>query len=112
MLSYTFVDAFTPVERHEAIARLKSAIAAIGGMIVDFAFFSNRAIRLSVDLEAGAVPRLRQALEASDVHLFEKCAADLARTAAAPESATSPVLAMLHVTFANDVDLACRHSPV
>lgn len=104
MLSYTFVDAFTQVERHDAIARLKSAIAGANGVIVDFAFFSNRAIRLTVELEAGALPRLRAALEAGEVHLFEKCAADLARTAACPESAT-PVLAMLHVTFANEAEL-------
>jgi hypothetical protein len=107
MLSYTFVDAFTRVERHEAIARLKSAIADADGVIVDFAFFSN-AIRLSVELEAGAVPRLRDALEAGDVHLFEKCAADLDRSAA-PETASNLVVAMLHVAFANDVELAQGH---
>lgn len=105
MLSYTFVDAFTPAPQHEAIAHLKSAIAHADGVIVDFAFFGSRAIRLSVELEAGALPRLRDALEAGEVHLFEKCAADLARTAAGPESATNLVLAMLHVAFTNDIDL-------
>ena len=110
MLSYTFVDAFTPVERHAAIALLKSAIAEADGVIVDFAFYTHLAIRLSVELEAGAVPRLQKALEASGVHLFEKCAADLTRTAAAPESAAKLVLALLHVTFANDADLACDAS--
>jgi hypothetical protein len=104
MLSYAFVDAFTRVERHEAIARLKCAIADADGVIVDFAFF-HTAIRLSVELEAGAVPRLCESLEAGDVHLFDKCAADLDRTAV-PESATNLVVAMLHVAFANDVELA------
>jgi hypothetical protein len=101
MLSYTFVDAFTLVERHEAIARLKNAIAAADGVIVDFAFFSEQAIRLSVELEADAVAVLREELEASDVHLFEKCAADLDR-AAPTERTRKTVLALLHVTFAED----------
>lgn len=101
MLSYTFVDAFTLVERHEAITRLKNAIVEADGVIVDFAFFSNQAIRLSVELEAEAVARLRRALEASDVHLFEKCAAELDR--AAPTAHThQSVLALLHVTFAQE----------
>ena len=104
MLSYAFVDAFTQVERHEAIARLKSAIADANGVIVDFAFF-HTAIRLSVEMEAGAVHRLRESLEAGEVHLFDKCAADLDRSAV-PETATTLVLAMLHVAFANDVELA------
>jgi hypothetical protein len=108
MLSYTFVDAFTRVERHEAIARLKTAIADADGVIVDFAFFST-AIRLSVELEASAVPRLRRALEAGDVHLFEKCAADLDRSAAR-ETSTMLVVAMLHVAFANDAELAFGHT--
>lgn len=101
MLSYTFVDAFTLVERHEAIARLKNAIAGADGVIVDFAFFSDEAIRLSVELEADAVARLCHSLEASGVHLFEKCAADLDR-AAPTERTTKSVLALLHVTFAHD----------
>lgn len=101
MLSYAFVDAFTRVERHEAIARLKSAIAYADGVIVDFAFFSNGAIRLSVELEADAVPRLREALEAGDVHLFESCAAALDR-ARPTEPTTKPVMAMLHVAFLDD----------
>lgn len=101
MLSYTLVDAFTLVERHEAIARLKGAIAEAGGVIVDFALFSNEAVRVSVELEADAVACLRRALEAVDVHLFEKCAADLDR-AAPTEPSTKTVLALLHVTFAQN----------
>ena len=101
MLSYALVDAFTRVERHEAIARVKDAIAAAEGVVVDFAFFSNEAIRMTVEIAAGAVPRLRSALEAGDVHLFDRCAANLDRNAARPSS-TKPVLAMLHVAFTND----------
>ena len=58
MLSYAFVDAFTRVERHEAVARLEAAIADAQGIIVDFAFFSNEAVRITVEMAAGAVPRL------------------------------------------------------
>ncbi len=92
MLSYTFVDAFTHAPRREAIARLKKAIAAVDGVIVDFAFFANGAIRLSVELEAGLVGSLREALEACGVHLFEK-------SMKVDGSSTRPVLAMLHVAF-------------
>lgn len=101
MLSYAFVDAFTRVERHEAVARLGAAIADAQGIIVDFAFFSNEAVRITVEMAAGAVPRLRDALEAGDVHLFDRCAANLDRNAARPSS-TKPVLAMLHVAFSDD----------
>ena len=99
MLSYTFVDAFTRRDRPDAMARVKSAIAAAHGVIVDFAFF-RAAIRLSVELEAGAVGRLCEALEASDLHLFERDAA--------PPSATNLVVAMLHVTLANETEQAER----
>lgn len=101
MLSYAFVDAFTRLDRHRALARLSEAVARAGGVIVDFAFFSDRAVRISVELAAGAVPRLRDALEAGDVHLFDRCAATLDRHAARP-TATNPVLAMLHVAFSDD----------
>ena len=108
MLSYTFVDAFTRSPRHEAIDRLKRAIAEADGVIVDFAFY-NEAIRLSVELEAGALPRLCDALEAFEVHLFDKCAADLGRETV-PETASNLVVAMLHVAFAGEVELAQAYS--
>ena len=101
MLSYAFVDAFTRLDPHRALACLTEAIAHANGVIVDFAFFSDRAIRISVELAAGAVPRLRDALEAGDVHLFDRCADSLDRQAARPTS-TKPVLAMLHVAFSDD----------
>jgi hypothetical protein len=101
MLSYAFVDAFTRVERQVLLARLHGAIADAEGVIVDFAFFSDGAIRITVELAAGAVRRLRDALEAGDVHLFDRCAANLDRNAA-PPSSKKPVLAMLHVAFSDD----------
>ena len=101
MLSYAFVDAFTRVERPEAITRLRAAVAAAEGVVVDFALFGASAVRLSVEIAAGAVPRLRAALEASEVHLFDKCAADLDRGAAWP-STKRPVLAMIHVAFTTE----------
>ena len=105
MLSYALVDAFTHVEPRRAVVRLARAIASVEGVIVDFAFFSDRAIRITVEMAAGAVPRLRDALEAGDVHLFDRCAESLDRTAARPLS-TKPVLAMLHVAFSDDELLA------
>jgi hypothetical protein len=105
MLSYAFVDAFTRVERQEAIARLRRAVAAAEGVIVDFALFGAEAVRLTVEIAAGAVPRLRAALEASDVHLFARCAAELDRGAAQPTT-TRPVLAMLHVAFTTEAACA------
>lgn len=100
MLSYTLVDAFTRRERHDAMARLKRAIVEADGVIVDFAFYRS-AIRLSVELEAGAVARLCSALEASDLHLFQR--------QTAPASATSLVVAMLHVTLSNESEQVAAH---
>ena len=101
MLSYAFVDAFTRVERHEALTRLQDAIAQADGVILDSAFFADGAIRITVEMPEGAVPRLRHSLEAGDVHLFDRCAANLDRSAARPTS-RKPVLALLHVAFSSD----------
>ena len=101
MLSYAFVDAFTRRDRQDAVARVKHAIAEAGGVIVDFAFFRT-AVRLSVELEAGAIARLCEALEAGELHLFER--------PAAPASATNLVVAMLHVTLANETEQAERNT--
>ena len=105
MLSYAFVDAFTRVERKEAIRRLLGAVASTEGVIVDFALFGAEAMRLTVEIAAGAIPRLRAALEANDVHLFEQCAHDLDRGAAQPTT-RRPVLAMLHVAFTTEAACA------
>jgi hypothetical protein len=101
MLSYALVDAFTHVDPDEAVVRLGRAVALVEGVIVDFAFFSNRAIRMTVEMASGAMPLLREALEAGEVHVFARCADTLDRTAARPSS-TKPVLAMLHVAFSDD----------
>jgi hypothetical protein len=98
MLSYAFVDGFTPASREEAIGRTKSAIAEAGGVIVDFAFFSG-AIRLSVEMEAGAMPLLLGALEEGAVHVFDE---RLRR----PIESRGRVVAMLHVTFGAEVEVA------
>ncbi len=105
MLSYALVDAFTQVEHREAVARLGRAVVTAGGVVVDFAMFGVEAMRFTVEIAAGAVPRLAAALEASDVHLFDKCAADLERRAARP-STTRPVLAMIHVAFTTEAACA------
>jgi hypothetical protein len=97
MISYAFVDGFTRVARDEAIERLKQAIATADGVIVDFAFFGQEAIRLTVELDAGALATLRHALEAGEVELFSRCVAEM--DDAKSMNATHPILAMLHVTF-------------
>jgi hypothetical protein len=105
MLSYAFVDGFTRVPRDEAIERLKQSIAFADGVIVDFAFFARDAIRLTVELDAGALAVLRREFEAAEIELFPACIADL--EAAKTMNAQRPILAMLHVTFvAAEADLA------
>lgn len=101
MLSYAFVDGFTRAPRHEAIARMKAAIVAAGGVIVDFAFFMDGAVRLSVEIEAGAVGRLADALVAEGVQLFDRCTAELSKARDVVPS-WRPVTAMLHVTLLDD----------
>jgi hypothetical protein len=106
MLSYAFIDGFTETPRHEAIARLKAAIADVDGVIVDFAFFEGRALRLSIELELGSLPRFRAALENASLVLFEKCAVELAKLekSLATEEAppTRPIVVLLHVAFLSE----------
>ncbi len=104
MLTYVFIDGFTEAPRHEAIARLKSAIADADGVIVDFAFFSTRALRLSIELELKALPRFRAALEEASLVLFDRCAAELAKIEKALADGASPkaVTVLLHVAFAHE----------
>lgn len=104
MVSYTFVDGFTRVARAEAIARLKHAIVAADGVIVDFAFFGGEAIRLTVEVDDKALPLLRAELERGGVELFSRCVAELElldkRRSVDDEAYRHPVLAMLHIAFA------------
>lgn len=97
MINYAFVDGFTRVVREEAIERLKQAIAAVDGMIVDFAFFGQHAIRLTVELDVLALVALRRELESHRVELFSRCAREL--DGATSMNGAHPILAMLHVTF-------------
>lgn len=97
MLSWVLVDAFTAASRPVALSRLKRAIAEAGGVIVDFAFDSNASLRLTVELEGGAVRRLREALSDAAVVLFDRCAASL-DAAERLFASTKPVKAMLYVS--------------
>lgn len=106
MLSYALVDGFTRVDRQRALAGLKSVIAAADGVILDFAFFSrgalSEAIRLTVELGRGALPRFRQGLEAEGVELFERSAAELRGPPSLGADAkpdTKPVVVMLHLAL-------------
>jgi hypothetical protein len=97
VISYAFVDGFTRVPRAEAIERLKRAIAGADGVIVDFAFFEGSALRLTVELDAGALPMFRRALAHSEIELFSRCVSELEEAKAM--DAHHPIVAMLHVTF-------------
>ncbi len=104
VISYAFVDGFTRVPRDEAVERLKRAIAEADGVIVDFAFFEWKAIRLTVELDAASLATLRHALEDAEVELFSRCVADL--DAASKMAPSHPIVAMLHVAFvAADADV-------
>jgi len=82
-------------------------------VITDFAFFSNRALRLSVEVELGSLPRFRAALERASVILFDRCVEELAKTEKSLlESAKlRPVVVMLHVAFlAEDAPQPSAHA--
>lgn len=97
VISYAFVDGFTRVPREEAIERLKRAIAAADGVIVDFAFFGWQAIRLTVELDAASLAVLRRKLADAEVELFTRCLADL--DDAKTMDPSHRIVAMLHVAF-------------
>jgi hypothetical protein len=97
MLSYAMVDGFT--DEGDAMRRLKEAIAEVRGMIVDFALYANvKAIRMSVEVEARELSHLGRALEARDVRLFERSAAEIAGADRVVPPST-PVIALVHVTL-------------
>jgi hypothetical protein len=100
MPGYALLDGFTDASRDTTIRRLKRAIADVDGVIVDFAFFANSAIRLSVELAAGALGKLRDALELAGVHLFEGSERAVAEVLSMTPS--HPVTALLHVTLGAD----------
>jgi hypothetical protein len=109
VISYAFVDGFTRVDRDESIERLKRAIADADGVIVDFAFYYE-AIRLTVELDAAALVKLRRSLADAEVELFDGCAADL--DAAKQMVPAHPVVAMLHVSFLSaETETAASASP-
>ncbi len=97
MLGYALVDGFSEAASSEVLLRLKHAALAVGGTIVDFAFYAHEAVRLSIELPAGALPELRDALEAEDVHLFDQTLAAIeTMDLAHPQK---PLLAMVHVAL-------------
>jgi hypothetical protein len=97
MVSYAFVDGFTREPREEAIARLKHAIAAVSGVISDFAFYGREAIRLTVEVDAAGLGQLRRELDTSGVEVFPRSAAAL--DGALTMSPKRPLLAMLHIAL-------------
>lgn len=108
MPGYALVDGYTRAERSQALARLKQAAAFAGGTIVDFAFYAEEAVRVSVELPTGALGRLEQALEAEDVHLFEHTRRVIA---AAATRSSRPLLALLHVALLASADAAVDEAP-
>jgi hypothetical protein len=110
VLGYALVDGFVRADSSEALVRLKQAAQDVGGTIVDFASFTHQAVRLSVELPAEALPRLRDALEADDVHLFEQT-----RSAIASMGSGSPrrlLLALVHLALLErDIELDEQAAP-
>ncbi len=109
MISYTFVDGFTRVDRDEAIERLKRAIARADGVILDFAFFGSEALRLTVELDAAGLGTFREALAESEIELFARSAADL--DAARQMDPSHPIFALLHVAFLSAEDELALGTP-
>ncbi len=97
MLGYALVSGFAAGDRAHTLARLSHAACAVGGTIVDFGFYADEGVRLSIELPSAALPRLRDVLEAEDVHLFEQTLQEIdAMDLASPEK---PVLALVHVAL-------------
>ena len=97
VISYAFVDGFTRVACPDAIERLKQAVADAGGVIIDFALFGRDAMRLTTEVDAGAIGALQRDLQQAEVELFPRCLVELED--AKSMSATHRILAMVHVAF-------------
>jgi hypothetical protein len=89
------VDGFTCFRGHAALEALAAAVAVAGGLVIDFALFSDRAVRVDAEIEAGALGALCSALEAAGVHLLPGCTAELVKA-----RGRRRVVALLHVAFA------------
>ena len=69
----------TRADRHETVSRVRDAINASGGALLDFKMFSNVSICLNFEIPARHVARLRSALGATPLRLDAESAALLAR---------------------------------
>jgi hypothetical protein len=97
VLGYALVSGFAEGDRALALARLTHAACEVGGTIVDFGFYADEGVRLSIELPSAALPRLRDALEVEHVHLFEQTLREIdGMDLGSPDK---PVLALVHVTL-------------
>lgn len=92
------VDAFMRGTCAGALERLKCAIAKADGIITEVVTDATRAVQVNVELEAGSIARLAEALEAEDVHLLDACVPELAKARLVVPS-TKPLTALVHVTI-------------
>lgn len=112
------LNAITRRDRHEMIARATDAVLKGGGFVVDFHMFSNRSVCLNIEVAAGKLGRLKEALEETGLGLTDESRARLAQGSAraeqlSAEEAASEVAGTLEITFIHDEpDLRIEVPPI
>lgn len=90
-MSVVELHAFTRVERLEAVARVRFAVAAAGGWITGHQQFSNVSLCLWFEIGGGSLPALGEALQEAGILLPGEL-----------EAAAGEVSCSLQITFVPD----------
>lgn len=94
------IEGVTREPRNEMIARVSQAIREAGGSILDFRFFSNLMLFISAEVDANAVPTLREKLISTGLNLDTRSMFPEEPAAEAPRRESVPF--HLVVTFIHD----------
>ncbi len=112
------INGLTREDRHRVIPLLRDAVAASGGWITDFKFFSNHSVCINFETTAGKVRALRAALASLGLRLTDESMAALAaysdtESPDASRAADAEVIGTLQVSFIHDQpDLRIEVPPI
>ena len=100
------ISGVTRADRHQATADVNDAISAAGGLVVDYALFSNIAITIQFCLPSQKLDELRDRVIAASVKLDEDNIAEIQSVVERHLPNPVDVTATLNITFIhNELDL-------
>jgi hypothetical protein len=96
------IAGFTRVPHVEMIARVRDAIGAHGGFILDSHLFSNAVLSISFEIRGGDVEALVSAMTAAGLLLDAQSSSRLAVWDASAVDSDSTIPGMLSINFVHD----------